>query len=90
MQAHGGGGEISQGFLDISQSSCCSLSLGQALCALASWVGLSQMFLFSGGLDGIFFPPLCTEHIGIDLNIVGKGPSKSTGVSLVKLQSSVE
>lgn len=39
---------------------------------------------------GYFFPPLCTEHVGIDLNIVGKGPSKATGISLVKLQPSAE
>lgn len=43
------------GFSWGSSFSCCSLSLGQALCTLASWVGVSQMFLVSGGLDGIFF-----------------------------------
>lgn len=73
-----GSGDLS-GFLEVSQLSCCSPSLGQTLLCLSLMGGIFQMFLCQGVLDGVpwFFPPLCTEHVGIDLNIAGKGPRKS-------------
>lgn len=44
--------------------------LSAPVAALVSWQGLSQKFLCQrvlGGLPGSF-PPLCTEHAGIDLH----------------------